>query len=70
MICILARDKKPEYYQKLFHVLEVGLNELKRINGNCKIPCEFCRDKALCNDIEKAMYFIQAEHLRAELKEK
>lgn len=69
MICILARDRKPEYYEKLKVVLEAGRAHLQSESKKCKIEfCEYCENYYICNDLEQAILFLEGEQLRAELK--
>lgn len=69
MICILARDRKPEYYEKLKDVLEVGRAHIQGQAG-CfiNVSCNCCDSYDICHDLEQAILFLEGEQLRAELK--
>ena len=70
MICILARDRNPEYYEQLKEVLTGGLSQLTDDMDCCccdgyRRDCEY---SAICGDVLKAIVFLESEQLRAELK--
>lgn len=82
MICILARDRNPDYYEQLKEVLTAGLIKLTVdidcCGGYCQ-DCEYtltckanncssCEYSAICGDVNKAILFLEQEQLRAELK--
>ena len=69
MICILARDRKPEYYEKLKTVLDYGMNHLQNEARCCDImDCDVCENCDICKDLTKAILFLEEEQLRAEMK--
>lgn len=68
MICILARDRRPSYYEKLKTILVEGRAYLQK-DKNCQITdCTDCENQDICMDTEKAIMFLEQEQLRAELK--
>lgn len=68
MICILARDRKPDYYEKLKTVLIQGRAYIQQ-GKHCLITdCTDCENYDICMDTEKAIMFLEQEQLRAELK--
>ena len=69
MICILARDRKPEYYEKLKTVLDYGMLHLQNETPCCdNMDCYACKNCDLCKDLTKAILFLEEEQLRAEIK--
>lgn len=68
MICILARDRKPDYYAKLKTVLIEGRAKLQQDKHCIITDCTECENHDICMDTEKAIMFLEQEQLRAELK--
>lgn len=68
MICILARDRKPSYYEKLKTVLGAGRECLQQDKHCIITDCTECENYDICMDLEKAFMFLEQEQLRAELK--
>ena len=69
MICILARDRKPEYYEKLKDALEAGIEHIQRERDCCMYKFCYCCDyDDIYHDLEQAILFLEGEQLRAELK--
>jgi len=68
MICILARDRKPDYYEKLKTILFEGRAHLQQGHDCMVSECSDCENRDICWDTEKAIMFLEQEQLRAELK--
>ena len=68
MICILARGRKPDYYEKLKTVLAAGRECLQQDKHCIITDCTECENYDICMDLEKAIMFIEQEQLSAEMK--
>lgn len=69
MICILAGNKKPDYYKKLKAVLEHSRLHMQDETPYCEIrDCTTCENYDICMDLARAIMFLEGEQLRAEMK--